>query len=83
MSLFERIDRHAALVDRMTETLGIEIGTKSGTLSPSDYRSAVIRCMGCSQPGACAEWTEAHPKGADRAPDYCRNKAQLERLARP
>ncbi len=83
MSLFERYDRHAGLVSDMADTLGVDLAemTMTGRLTPSDHRAAVFRCIGCTQPGACAEWTAAHTEGARHAPDYCRNKEQLERLA--
>ncbi len=83
MSIFARYDRHARLMDGMADTLGADLAemAMTGNLTPSDYRAAVFRCTGCTQPGACAEWTAAHTEGAARAPDYCRNKDQLERLA--
>lgn len=84
MSVFTNFDRHAGLMERMADALGADLAelSMSGKLSPGDYRSAVFRCTGCTRPGACAEWVEGHPDGAALAPDYCRNKEQLERLAR-
>ena len=84
MSIFAKFDRHAGLMGRMADTLGVDLAAASlsGKLAPEEYRNAVIRCTGCTQPGACADWIAAHPNGARHAPDYCRNKERLERLAR-
>jgi hypothetical protein len=84
MSVFSSIDRHAALMDRMADTLGVDLAELSlrGELAPEAYRQAVLRCTGCTDPGGCAKWTAAHPEGASRAPGFCRNKEQMERLAR-
>jgi hypothetical protein len=84
MSILAKFDRHAELMERMADTVGVDLAQLSmtGRLGPDDYRAAVFRCTGCTQPGACAEWIDGHPDGSSQTPDYCRNKAQLERLAR-
>ena len=83
MSFLSRLDRHARLVERMADTLGIDLAEKMmmGQLPPEQYRAAAIRCTGCTETDACASWVDAHPEGAALAPDYCRNKAQFERTA--
>lgn len=84
MTLMNRFDTHADLVNRMAETLGVDLGEQMlrGNLPPQDMRSTVVACMGCKQPGACADWLDAHPEGSDVTPSYCRNKERLEALAR-
>ncbi len=84
MGLLARIDRHARLVDRMADALGVDLGEEAmmGRMRPEDLRSAVLRCTGCSHVDACDTWLTAHPDGATAAPDYCRNKQQLERVGR-
>lgn len=56
MSIFSRLDRHARLMDRMADTLGLDLAEESmaGRLTPEDYRSAVFRCTGCTRPEECA-----------------------------
>ena len=83
MSVFSRLDRHAALTERMAGALGVDIAeeTMSGNFTPNDYRNAVFACTGCTQPEACLDWLEANGDHADLAPDYCRNKERFERLA--
>ena len=80
MSLFSTFDRHAALVSRMADTLGHDPQAEmmSGDLRPEDFRSMVLKCTGCTQPGACSDWLEAQNGHAEAAPDYFRNKAVLE-----
>jgi pyrroloquinoline quinone (PQQ) biosynthesis protein C len=83
MLWMNRYDKHADLVNRMAETLGVDLAEEmlKGNLPPQDIRSTVMACMGCREPGACAEWLEAHPEGSDAAPSYCCNKDRLEALA--
>jgi pyrroloquinoline quinone (PQQ) biosynthesis protein C len=78
-----RYDKHADLVNRMAETLGVDLAEEmlKGNLPPQEIRSTVMACMGCGEPGACAEWLEAHPEGSEAAPHYCRNKDRFEALA--
>ena len=85
MGLFSRLDRHARLVERMADTLGVDLAgeTMRGRIAPQDLRSALVRCTGCRRANACCTWLDAHPDGASAAPDYCCNKGQLERLAAP
>lgn len=83
MSIFERFDRHAVLMDRMADTVGVDLAElmMRGRMPPSEYRDAVFRCVGCTRPGACADWVAAHPDGAGRPPGYCRNRDYFDRLA--
>ena len=83
MNMFDRFDRHARLVERMADTLGVDLAEElmRGRVMPSDLRSNVVRCMGCERTQECGVWLEAHPDGARMAPNFCRNKEQLERAA--
>jgi hypothetical protein len=84
MSIFQKFQQHADLFGRMTRTLGVDMSDAAGTGRAADatLRSAVISCMGCRKADACGEWLDAHSDGAGETPDYCRNKAMLDRLAR-
>ena len=80
----DRFDKHADLVNRMADTLGVDLAeeTLRGELPPQDLRATVLNCMGCREAGACETWLAEHPEGADATPGYCRNKERLEALAR-
>jgi hypothetical protein len=83
MTWMTRFDTHADLVNRMSGTLGVDLAEEMlrGRMPPEDLRTTVLTCMGCSAPGACARWLDAHASGSDVAPSYCRNKDRLEGLA--
>ena len=83
MSFFTKVDRHSALVGRMADTLGADMvgASVSGAVPETALRSAVYNCMSCDETEACEHWLEDHAEGAATTPDYCRNKALLERLA--
>ena len=77
------LKRHAALVDRMATTLGVDLeeAMMRGALPMEELADVVLRCTGCSDPGGCAHWLDAHADtGAPSAPGYCRNARQLEGL---
>lgn len=83
MNMIRRIDRHAGLVGQMAETVRVDLGDALafGALSGEEVRGAVLRCMACESNEICSHWLDAHAEtGADAAPDYCRNRALLERL---
>lgn len=81
--LFKQMDQHAAQVDRMTDTLGVDLveAVQRGIVPPETLRSTVMRCMSCGSFGACEGWLQDHADGAGEAPEYCRNKVMLDRLA--
>jgi uncharacterized protein DUF6455 len=76
------LKRHAALVDQMANTLGVDLEevTMRGDLQIEDISDAVLSCTACSNPEACKGWLEEHKKGAAHSPDYCRNSEMFERL---
>ena len=83
MSFFTKVDRHSALVGRMADALGADLAgaSASGAVPETALRSAVYNCMSCDEPEACEHWLEDSAAGSAATPDYCRNKALLERLA--
>ncbi|MDK3017503.1 DUF6455 family protein [Pseudodonghicola flavimaris] len=78
----DRLKHHAALVDRMATTLGVDLETAviEGRMAMDEIADAVLRCTGCADPGHCAGWLTAHAQGADQTPGYCRNKDLMARL---
>ena len=87
MTKFGQYDTHALLVDRMADTLGADLteATQRGEGQTEDEsRDRVYRCLSCTSPDLCVKFLDAHAEmetTARQAPSYCRNKAELERLA--
>ena len=73
--------RHAKLVERMSETLGVDLdeAMMRGEVTPEQMDRVVTRCTGCDDPSSCSGWLDTH-KTADQPPDYCRNVAFLNSL---
>ena len=76
------LKRHAALVDQMAETLGIDLeeAVLRGDLPIADISDAVLSCTTCSNPDTCEGWQKAHKNVATQAPDFCRNSEMFLRL---
>lgn len=87
MTKFGHYDTHALLVDRMADTLGADLteATQRGEgPTEAESRDRVYRCLSCTSPDLCVKFLDAHAEmetSARQAPGYCRNKADLERLA--
>lgn len=49
------LNRHAALMNRMAETMGVDLtaAIAQGALSGEGWRDAVERCAGCAAPDKC------------------------------
>jgi len=82
------LNRHAALMNRMAQTLGINLTEMMirGQLGGEDWRAAVVRCADCAEPTECLHWlTERGEAGtgrgaAETAPEYCTNREMMARL---
>jgi (methylthio)acryloyl-CoA hydratase len=76
MGLFSKLDRHADLMHRMADTVGVDLGdaVARGTLSPEELRGAVFSCMACEGGAECGDWLDNHPAG-------CRNPMLLPQPA--
>ena len=83
MTWMSRLNRHADLVDRMGHALGVDLGEEMmrGEISPERFRASVLSCSGCRDPDGCEGWLAAQEGTAEHTPDFCRNKALIERLA--
>lgn len=68
------LKRHAELVDRMANTLGVDLEQKimEGQMTFDALGDMVLACTGCANPEACQHWL-AKTEAATAAPDYCRN----------
>jgi len=79
------INRHAALMNRMAETLGVDLtqAIADGRLPAEAWREAVVRCTACSDPEGCQHWLAEHAQDEHRpedAPGYCRNRDLMDSL---
>lgn len=82
MKLFDKIDRHARLMNRMAETVHVDLSDAlaRGRLSSQDLRNAVMACVGCEGGADCPEWLTQHAPGAADTPVYCRNRTLFHRI---
>lgn len=82
MSRREELRRHAALVDRMALTLGVDLQEAAigGSVSIDEITDAVLRCTGCTNPYHC-DRALALQNSDGQPPEYCRNQELLARLA--
>lgn len=83
--------RHAALVDRMAETLGVDLeeAVMRGQMAPGALPDMVLRCTSCANPDGCEAWLEqqraasvAEAPRAATTPYFCRNAGTFDGLDR-
>ena len=81
----EQLRKHAALVDHMADTLGLDLQEEAmrGRLTFSEIEDAVLRCTGCTQPEACEHWLATRGGSAEEPPAYCRNADLFDDLRHP
>lgn len=72
--------KHAALVDAMSDRLGIDLeeATLRGQIDFGEIADAVLRCTGCTGVEGCQNFLD-HGIGQD-FPDYCRNAGLFREL---
>jgi len=77
------LKRHAALLDQMAETIGVDLQDAAirGELRMGELGDAVLDCAQCARSGECISWMESSAKTASQPPEYCLNRAVLVRLA--
>lgn len=90
MTLTTTIRHHAGLVDRMAQTLGLDLEEEvmRGRIGPDMLPDMVLRCTGCAHPDRCETWLQQNaPQVAEAQPDttpyYCRNAEVFDDLRRP
>ena len=78
---FER-PRAPYLMNRMAETLGLNIGAEYNArlVSRRQLERAVSRCENCGDTAGCEVWLEDHTGGSREAPGLCPNKALFDHL---
>lgn len=84
MRMLEKLDQHSELFARMADAVQADLGGAliEGRLDGSQLRGAVLRCTSCTDVEQCRDWLVAKGAGAVAAPEYCRNRQLLGRLAR-
>ncbi|MEN8893504.1 DUF6455 family protein [Planktotalea arctica] len=77
------LKKHAALLDTMSSTRGIDLQSRAlaGDVSIDEITDAVFACTNCASPGACGKWLAAHKGGTSHSPSYCENTDLLARLS--
>lgn len=82
MQSTDTLKKHAALMDRMATTLGVDLEEAAlrGKLQFDEIADAVLSCTGCANPQECGHWLDHNSDGASATPSYCRNSDLLQRL---
>ncbi len=75
MSSTTTLKRHADLVDRMANAVGVDLEEKAmqGQIDFDGISDAVLNCVGCTAVDACEHWLALTVSEADSAPALCRN----------
>jgi hypothetical protein len=75
------IRKHAALVDRMSNRLGVDLEERlfRGDIAPDLLPDLVLRCTKCTDPEACARRLDSTAP-MEAAPGFCVNRDTLENL---
>lgn len=78
------LKRHAALLDEMAKTVGIDLQEAAirGDLSIDDISQAVLSCTNCADAAHCTHWLQDYAGGAAATPDYCNNASLMQKLRR-
>ena len=76
------LKRHAGLVDRMAQAVGVDLeeAALEGRVTVSEIDDAVLSCTGCTKPYACESWLAERTGPQEGPPSYCRNMDLLARL---
>ncbi|ABV94355.1 hypothetical protein Dshi_2622 [Dinoroseobacter shibae DFL 12 = DSM 16493] len=75
------VRKHAALVDRMSDRLGVDLEESAfrGEISPELIPDLVLRCTNCANPEACTRLLDSMEQ-LEAAPSYCVNRDTLANL---
>jgi hypothetical protein len=74
----DRYTRHARLVSKMADRVGLDLveGMQRGEIDSEDIREIVHLCTGCIDPEACSKLLASDAK-IDNPPEFCRNAKKL------
>ncbi|ETX15860.1 hypothetical protein OCH239_11805 [Roseivivax halodurans JCM 10272] len=76
------LKRHATLVDRMAQAVGVDLeeAALGGKVSIPEIDDAVLSCTGCTRSYACESWLAESNGPRYTPPTYCRNVELFLRL---
>ena len=76
------LTRHAALVDRMATTRGVDLQEQAlrGNVSTDEITDAVLSCTNCTNPEGCSDWLGRQNEPVAQSPSYCRNTPLFDHL---
>jgi hypothetical protein len=77
--MLERIFRHAELLDRMLERLGIDAVAAARLDGGMARYEARTKCIGCCRERQCSEWLARSAPG--EWPEFCCNAEFFRRIA--
>ncbi|WP_425039988.1 DUF6455 family protein [Primorskyibacter sp. S187A] len=82
MATTNQFKKHAALVDHMAQSMGVDLEEKvlRGDLDPAELVDAVLSCTNCTNPEACAQHLAERRGLQATTPGYCRNTKLFETL---
>lgn len=72
-----RTRKHARLVHRMADAVGIDLHEQMmrGLITGRGIDEAVLSCTNCTDPEACEHWLKAQEgRVSEAAPEGCRNE---------
>lgn len=74
----QTLREHAALVDRMSDAVGVDLEEMilRGQLQTDTLGDAVLGCTGCANPSGCGHWLDRQERTGEIAqttPGFCRN----------
>ncbi len=77
----ETLKKHAELVDRMANRVGVDLEDAAirGDVSIDQISDAVLRCTGCANPDHCQSLLN-RAEITGNTPEYCRNKPLFNQL---
>ncbi|WP_417808606.1 DUF6455 family protein [Thioclava sp.] len=86
MSNARSLNRHAAMMNRMAQVMRVDLTAEmaQGRMSGEDWKDALVRCTGCTQPKACTLWLSEHDPeykpSVAAPPPYCENRLMIKQL---
>lgn len=79
--MFAKLSKHDGLMSAMSHRAGLDLGGAilDGRMNPTEYRAAVLRCIGCGHADECGRLVAGgHESGP--VPDFCVNRRFFHNL---
>ena len=79
--MLDRVFRHAELMDRMMERVGIDAAAAARLGMGTAFYKARTRCIGCCRERQCRDWLARSEFGAPgEPPEFCSDAEFFRRL---